>query len=125
MGEVLTQADADAFAREWMNSWNSRDIERIMAHYAEDVIFKSPFVKQILGLESGMLQGCGELRGYFLRALEKFPALHFDLIHAFPGVDSVVLYYESVNGLLAAETMEFGSTKNKIVKVSAHYKAIS
>ncbi len=30
------------FAQEWLNAWNSHDLEAIMAHYAEDVIFYSP-----------------------------------------------------------------------------------
>lgn len=36
---------AEAYAREWIDAWNSLDLKRILSHYAEDVVFKSPRVQ--------------------------------------------------------------------------------
>ena len=47
----------------------------------------------------------GGLLTYFTAALARYPTLTFQLRAVFRGVDSVTLLYESVNGLLAAETM--------------------
>ena len=33
---------SDAFAREWVQVWNRRDLESLLSCYAEDVEFRSP-----------------------------------------------------------------------------------
>ena len=33
---------ARTLATEWVAAWNSHDLERILAHYAHDVVFSSP-----------------------------------------------------------------------------------
>jgi ketosteroid isomerase-like protein len=38
----------DDFAHEWIGAWNSRDLERILAHYADDVVFRSPMAAKVL-----------------------------------------------------------------------------
>ena len=36
----------DAFAAEWIAAWNAHDLDRILAHYAEGIVF----VKRVLEL---------------------------------------------------------------------------
>ncbi len=36
-----SNVDYDAFAIEWEAAWNAHDLNRILAHYAEDVVFRS------------------------------------------------------------------------------------
>ena len=38
MGPVM---DARKFASEWEEAWNSHDIDRIMGHYRDDIVFRS------------------------------------------------------------------------------------
>ncbi|MBX9448831.1 MAG: nuclear transport factor 2 family protein [Taibaiella sp.] len=45
----ITQQFAGHFAQEWVNAWNTGDIEAIMRHYAEDVRFMSPFLLKNTG----------------------------------------------------------------------------
>jgi ketosteroid isomerase-like protein len=73
----MNQGEAESFGRQWRADWNSRDVERIVAHYADDVVFTSPFVVAITGDASGTLRGKAALRDYFTRALERNPDLHF------------------------------------------------
>lgn len=40
----ITKQFAKQFADEWITAWNNGDIEAIMRHYADDVIFSSPFI---------------------------------------------------------------------------------
>ena len=108
----------DAFAADWIAAWNRHDLDAILAHYADDVVFTSPFAVRLTG--DGTVRGKDALRAYFAAALTKFPDLHFRLRHALPGVNSLVLVYDSVEGLLAAEAFEFDAS-GKVCRVNCHY----
>jgi hypothetical protein len=45
----MTIDDARAFAAEWIAAWNSHDLDRILSHYAGDIVFLSPFAQQLVG----------------------------------------------------------------------------
>jgi hypothetical protein len=122
-GRVFTTAKAHQFAQQWIESWNAHDLGRIMAHYSNDIVFSSPFVKKIAGNESGMLQGSEDLRKYFEAGLAKFPNLQFHLRVVLVGMETVTLVYDSVNDLLAAETMAWNAT-GEISRVWAQYDRI-
>ena len=117
---MLTAVEAHAFARQWIEAWNGHDLERILAHYADDVVFSSPFVQTIGANPSGTLAGRTALRAYFAAALATYPTLTFRLQAVFRGVDSVTLLYESVNGLPAAETMTLNQ-QHHVSRVLAQY----
>jgi hypothetical protein len=120
---VFTAARADEFAREWIAAWNSRDLGRILGHYSDDVVFSSPFVKSLGGCFTSAVCGREDLREYFESALDKFPALHFHLRAVLLGVETVTLLYDSVNGLLAAETMAWNAA-GEIERVWAQYDRV-
>jgi hypothetical protein len=107
-------------AEEWLDAWNRHDLEAVLAHYADDVEFTSPFAVELTGRADGTLHGIDELREYFGRALAAFPELRFDGLRVALGVSSVTLCYRSVRGLDAAETM-FLDGEGKVVRVLAHY----
>jgi len=128
----LTQEQGELFAKEWISAWNSHNIEDIMSHYSDTIAFTSPFAIAILKEPKGQIQGKATLRSYFTSALERYPDLKFELYQVLVGVNSVVLYYKSVKGLYAAETMvlsertgtpeEQGNIKLfKVQQVFAHY----
>ena len=108
-------------AQEWLNAWNAHDLEAIMAHYAEDITFYSPFIRQINNDPAGRIKGKTDLKAYFQRALVAYPDLQFEPYHVMEGVDSIVIYYKSVKGLLAAEMMLLNG-EGKVCEVRAHYK---
>ena len=112
--------DFTRHAQEWIEAWNAHDLERILAHYSEDVELMSPFVAKLASRSEGVVRGKPALRDYFARGLKAFPTLRFDFIRLYPGVRSCVLEYHSVNGLMSAELMEFDA-KGKICRVLAHY----
>ena len=111
---------SSAFAHAWIAAWNSHDLEAILAHYTEDVRFCSPLLARIAGNASGVLEGRAALRDYFRAALEKFPSLTFRLRAVFAGVESVTIVYDSVNGLVAAETMVLNE-RQAVTRVWAQY----
>lgn len=107
-------------AREWVESWNSHDLDSIISHYSEDVEFTSPFVVKLMGEQSGTINGKDRLREYFGKGLGAYPDLKFGLLRVLSGVNSITLYYRSVKGMLAAEVMIINES-GKISKVIAHY----
>jgi len=112
--------EAKKFAKEWIDSWNSHNLEDIMKHYSEDIEITTPMLKLAAGIESGSLQGKEQVRAYWQKALTKIPNLHFELIEVTSGIDSVALYYKSVMNKMAIEVMFFD--ENGLVnKMIAHY----
>ena len=112
--------DAKKFAAEWIESWNSHDLDRILSHYAEDVEVTTPMIKVAMGIDSGTLKGKALARRYWQAALERVPELHFELLEFTQSVESIAIYYKSVMGKMAIEVMFFDE-KGKVSRVIAHY----
>lgn len=117
---MLTQQTANAIATDWITAWNSHNIQAIMHHYADDITFTSPFIIRINNDPTGTITSKPALQQYFERALTAYPDLKFELFHVLASVNSVVLYYKSVNNLLAAECMLLND-EGKVRQVYAHY----
>jgi hypothetical protein len=95
--------DVDAFAEKWIENWNSRDIERVLDHYAEDAEFVSPNAVAIVG--TGVIRGRNELRKYWEPALAKRADLKFHLKAAFRGHEAISIYYGDELGREVVETL--------------------
>ena len=102
----MSAAGAADFARDWIAAWNSADIERILSHYASDIVMHSPIAAQRLG--SGTVNGRDALRAYWTAALAQNPELHFERVETLTGHQSLTLLYKNQLGGLVAETLEFG-----------------
>ncbi|MBL1277597.1 MAG: nuclear transport factor 2 family protein [Ectothiorhodospiraceae bacterium] len=107
------------FANEWVEAWNSHDIDKILAHYADDFEMTSPIINVIENEPKGKLIGKTAVRRYWEKALALNPDLHFDIIAVFSGVESVVIHYQGHRGL-SAEVFHFGDD-GKVIKSYAHY----
>jgi ketosteroid isomerase-like protein len=44
-----TAQTAQEFAAKWLDAWNGHDIEAILSHYADDIVFLSPLAHQRVG----------------------------------------------------------------------------
>lgn len=82
-----------AFARRWQEACNSHDLDRILALYSDAIVFKSPRVRTLFGVQSGTLQGKAAVRIYWQQLLEKRPELTFSIDRIFAGVDTIALEY--------------------------------
>jgi predicted ester cyclase len=110
---------AREFAQEWVEAWNGHDLDRILAHYDDEVRLVSPVALRLLN--NGVVQGKAALREYFGRGLAAFPNLHFDLIDVLWGVETIVLYYaNTVRGNKTAEVMQLSPT-GRVLRVWANY----
>ena len=44
---IISEEYAYKFADDWIDSWNSHDLDRVMSHYDEELIYFSPFVAKL------------------------------------------------------------------------------
>jgi hypothetical protein len=116
----MTTLDFNRHSEAWLASWNAHDLERILAHYSEDVELSSPFVAKLIGSSESTVRGKAALRDYFARGLKAYPTLRFGFVRLYAGVRSCVVEYHSVNGMRTAELMEFDE-QGKVRRVLAHY----
>lgn len=112
---MISPQFAAQFAEEWVAVWNSRDLDRILAHYADDFEMASPYIAAITGEPSGVLKGKAAVAAYWAKALARLPTLRFEL-HS---ILSVVIYYKGVSGMVA-ELFSFNPS-GKVSRSSAHY----
>ena len=94
------------FADDWIAAWNSHDLERILAHYAEDVVFESPYAEKITG--SPRVVGKAALGAYWSRGLSINTDLTFTLRGVYGGPSGVAIrYHSSRTGHEAVEVLQF------------------
>jgi hypothetical protein len=118
---LISDAEARQFANHWIEAWNSHDVDRIMAHYADDVLYQSPLIAQRGFSERGQLNGIEQVREYVTRVLPNYPDLRFELSGVATGVHSVVIFYRNVaRDVRAAETFVLDD-EGKAVEVRCHY----
>jgi hypothetical protein len=97
----------DDFAKEWAAAWNRRDVDAVLAHFHDDVVFTSPVAAEIASESGGVVRGKAALREYWSAALEAVPDLHFDIVGVYAGVSVLVINYRNQNGGLVNEVLEF------------------
>src|SRR5581483_8606907 len=117
---LLTETKARKFAKDWIEAWNSHDVDAIMDHYAPQVKLTSPVAARLLDDAAGSVVGSEALRKYFQKGLEVYPELSFELLDVMWGISSVILYYRNHVGTKSGEFMEFDS-EGKVVRVVANY----
>lgn len=110
------RVDYTAFATEWEAAWNSHLLDRILAHYSENVVFRSQKAVRLVG--SGELRGKTALRAYWDAALTKQLDLSFVVVDVMHGHAMMVITYRNHRNVLAAETLRFGAD-GLVVEASA------
>jgi hypothetical protein len=112
--------DFDAFAVEWEAAWNSHSLDRILAHCAPEVVFRSQKAMRLVG--AGELRGRDALRDYWGRALKAQPNLSFVVVDVMHGYGMMVITYRNQNDVLAAETLRFGADGLVVEASACHAK---
>src|SRR4029077_20887783 len=72
--------DKEAFADAWVRAWNAHDVEAVLTHFHDDIVFTSPVAARLLPETKGAVRGKPALRDYLVTALHQLPDLHFDLV---------------------------------------------
>ena len=103
---IMTTPDPHEFATRWCAQWNAHDLEGLIAHFADDVVFTSPVASRILGGD-GVVRGKAALRAYWQLGLAKIPDLRFEVIDVYAGVDTLVINYRNQAGRRVCEVLTF------------------
>jgi hypothetical protein len=114
------QPAMQVLAAEWIESWNRHDLESIMAHYADDVVFEASTVVKRWNRPDGQLHGTKELREHFRRGLELAPALRFELEAVLTAPSGYAALYHRDNGNRVIDVVELNA-QNKAARVKAFY----
>lgn len=99
--------DAAQFSASWAAAWNAHDLDAVLAHFADDVVFTSPVAARIVPESGGVLRGKDELRRYWAEGLRLVPDLHFTVERVFAGIDVLVISYRNQVGNLVDEVLRF------------------
>jgi ketosteroid isomerase-like protein len=119
----MTRKEAQELASSWIDWWNRRDVEAVLAHYADDARFASPTAARVTG--RGTVDGKESLRAYWLAALAQVGTLKFTLDHALwdaEGGELAIVYDRLIDGSLdrACEILHFDGS-GKVTKSEALY----
>ena len=101
----MTPTSARAFALDWIEAWNAHDIERILSHYAPEIVFLSPVAQKRTG--DGRVVGLDALRDYWGQGITAQPDLAFELMDILIGHHCLTIHYGNHHGQTVAETFEF------------------
>ena len=91
---MIDDATVRRLARCWDEGWNQGDLDTIMAPFAPDVVFSSPFVPRFTGdPDRTTIEGSDALRSYLAAALTRSPGIRYTLDGTYAGTDGIVLVY--------------------------------
>jgi SnoaL-like domain len=117
---ILPVDSARALAQAWIDSWNTRDLTRLAALYADDCEVNSPVVVTYMGEPSGRLRGKACILGLWRRLFEREEPFRCELFGVFRGVRSDVIYHRCCLGKIAIELMFF-DTAGLICRSFTHF----
>ncbi|WP_293001105.1 nuclear transport factor 2 family protein [Mycobacterium sp.] len=103
----MSTPEPAGFAEDWAAAWNRHDVEAVLAHFHDDVVFTSPIAAEIVRGSGGVVSGKSALREYWCTALQAVPDLHFDILGVYAGVSTLVLHYRNQRGGMVNEVLEF------------------
>jgi ketosteroid isomerase-like protein len=96
---ISTRTDAEKFAAEWAEAWNRRDVESVLAHFRDDVIFASPTALAVTG--SPVVHGKDALRAYWTAALALTGSIRFSVLRVLWDAASrelAIIYLAEIDG---------------------------
>ncbi|MFD2080526.1 conserved hypothetical protein [Actinopolymorpha cephalotaxi] len=103
----MNHDDARAFADRWVRAWNAHDLDTLLEHFADDVVFTSPVAARLLGGD-GIIRGKEALRAYWTEGLARIPDLRFEVLGVYVGVGTLVINYRNQVGGVVNEVLTFG-----------------
>jgi ketosteroid isomerase-like protein len=121
MPAVLDRTFARELAATWIAAWNSGDLERVFALYADDFEMRSPLIVERGFSASGLLRGKDAIRPYWGAGIASAkPPLRFELIDAYAGVGTVAIHYRSVGRKVVVEILELDDQRRVIRGSACH-----
>ena len=110
-GQIVSTPEPGTFAEEWSAAWNRRDVEDVLAHFHDDVVFSSPVAAEMVPGSGGVVRGKAALRDYWTTALAALPELRFEVVGVYQGQSVLVINYRNERGRLVNEVLEFDGAR--------------
>jgi hypothetical protein len=104
---TVDQEEAASFARRWVRAWNDRDVEAVLSDFADDTVFTSPLAARVVPGSGGVIRGKEALRHYWTEGMRQNPELHFELIGAYFGVNTIAIRFRTQDGTDRCEILTF------------------
>lgn len=118
---MITEDFAKAFTQEWIDAWNSRNLDRILSHYTDDFVIETPMAARLKPESNGIIEGKAAVRDYWKLGISRIPDLHFQLIDLLVGVQSLTIYYlNTATGKRSVENMFF-TAEGKVTRAFVNY----
>jgi ketosteroid isomerase-like protein len=106
-GQVVSTPDPGMFAEDWVAAWNRHDVDAVLDHFHDDVVFTSPVAARVVPDSGGVVRGKAALREYWNAALKTMPDLHFEIVGVYQGESVLAINYRNQSGALVNEVLEF------------------
>jgi ketosteroid isomerase-like protein len=108
----MTGEQARAFADEWAAAWNELAVERVLAHFEENVSFTSPTALAVVGVPT--VRGKQALREYWNKAVARIGSLRFTVDRVLWDVSAwelAIIYDSEIDGRKrrVSENLTFGA----------------
>ncbi len=81
----------------WLDAFNGRDLDGLLALYAEDAVHTSPKLRARHPESDGQINGKPALRAWWRDAMDRLPGLRYDALHLTASGDRVFMEYLRVN----------------------------
>jgi hypothetical protein len=102
----MDHAEAQAFAEQWVRDWNAHDIDALLKHFTDDVVFTSPVAVRLFGGD-GVIRGKEALRKYWAEGVRLIPDLRFEVLAVYAGISTLVINYRNQAGGVVCEVLTF------------------
>ena len=108
------------FADSWLLAWNSHDLQAILDHFDDGVVFTSPLARQLVAGSDGVIRGKVALGQYWAEGLRRLPMLHFSIEALYVGTNTIVINYRNHVGNLVNEVLVFAG--DRVIEGHATYR---
>jgi len=122
----MTRDEASAYARQWAQDWNRLDLDAVLEHFEDDVVWSSPKAVQAVGVPT--VHGKAALREYLGAAVKPVTALRFAVNRIIWDPESSelsIIYDRRIDGRddRASEILHFGRS-GRVDRGEVHYGVV-
>lgn len=111
----MTPEKLQSIAFKWFETFNNKELEKLLSLYDEDAVHFSPKLKMYKPESSGFVTGKEALREWWKEAFERLPSLNYKVKSLTANGDRVFMeYIRTVTGeedILVAEVLDIREDK--------------
>ena len=94
------------FAEQWVRDWNAHDVDALLTHFTDDIVFTSPVAVRLFDGD-GVIRGKEDLRKYWAEGVRLIPDLRFEVLAVYAGISTLVINYRNQAGGVVCEVLTF------------------